>query len=44
VNLKKALAIVLFDKALVSALARGALAICAMCVGNCLKKCAVVKK
>jgi hypothetical protein len=36
--------IALFDKALVSALARGALAMCAMWVGNCFKKCAVGKK
>jgi len=33
--------IALFDKALVSALARGALAMCAMWVGNCFKKCAM---
>ena len=36
--------IALFDKALVSALACGALAMCAMWVGNCFKKCAVGKK
>jgi len=36
--------IALFDKALVSALARGALAMCAMWVGNCFKKCAVEEK
>jgi len=36
--------IALFDKALVSALACGALAMCAMWVGNCFKKCAVEKK
>jgi len=36
--------IALFDKALVVALACGALAMCAMWVGNCLKKCAVGKK
>ena len=36
--------IALFDKALVAALACGALAMCAMWVGNCFKKCAVGKK
>jgi hypothetical protein len=36
--------IALFDKALVSTLACGALAMCAMWVGNCFKKCAVAKK
>jgi len=36
--------IALFDKALVAALASGALAMCAMWVGNCFKKCAVAKK
>jgi len=36
--------IALFDKALVSAVACGALAMCAMWVGNCFKKCAVGKK
>ena len=36
--------IALFDKALASALACGALAMCAMWVGNCFKKCAVAKK
>jgi hypothetical protein len=36
--------IALFDKALFVALARGALAMCAMCVGNCFKKCALGKK
>ena len=36
--------IALFDKALVSALASGALAMCAMWDGNCFKKCAVAKK
>jgi hypothetical protein len=36
--------IALFGKALVSVLARGALAMCAIWVGNCLKKCAVGKK
>jgi len=35
--------IALFDKALVWALARGALAMCAMWVGNCFKKCVVGK-
>jgi len=35
--------IALFDKALVVALACAALAMCAMWVGNCLKKCAVEK-
>jgi hypothetical protein len=36
--------IALFDKALVAALACAALAMCAMWVGNCFKKCAVGKK
>jgi len=36
--------IALFDKALVTALECGALAMCAMWVGNCIKKCAVGKK
>ena len=36
--------IALFDKALFAALARGALAMCAMWDGNCFKKCAVGKK
>ena len=36
--------IALFDKALVVALACAALAMCAMWVGNCFKKCAVGKK
>ncbi len=36
--------IALFDKALVSAVACGALAMCAMWVGNCFKKRAVGKK
>jgi hypothetical protein len=36
--------IALFDKALVSALACGALAMCAMWFGNSFKKCAVGKK
>jgi hypothetical protein len=37
--------IALFGKALVSALARGALPMCAMWVGkNCFKKCALGKK
>jgi len=36
--------IALFDKAMFAALARGALAMCAMWVGNCFKKCAVGKK
>lgn len=36
--------IAFFDKALVSALACVALAMCAMWVGSCFKKCAVGKK
>jgi len=36
--------IALFDRALVLAQARGALAMCAMRVGNCFKKCAMGKK
>jgi hypothetical protein len=36
--------IAFFDKALDVALALGALAMCAMWVGNCFKKCAVGKK
>ena len=36
--------IALFDKALVMALACGALAMCAMWGGKCFKKCAVAKK
>jgi len=36
--------IALFDKALVVAFARGALTMCAMCVGNCFKKYAGGKK
>jgi hypothetical protein len=36
--------IALFDKALVSALACGTLALCANWVGNCFKKYAVGKK
>jgi Ni/Fe-hydrogenase subunit HybB-like protein len=36
--------VALFDKALILGLACGALAMCAMWVGNCFKKCAVGKK
>jgi len=36
--------IALLDKTLLAAMARGALAMCAMWNGNCFKKCALGKK